>query len=34
MRLIDEQTVAFRVSGNSVYIAHIPGGCSNLGRPP
>jgi hypothetical protein len=34
MRVIDEQTVAFRVSGNSVYIAHFPGGCSNLGRPP
>ncbi len=34
MIVIDEQTVAFRVSGNNVYIAHFPGGCNNLGRPP
>jgi Family of unknown function (DUF6491) len=34
MIVIDEQTVAFRQGGNRVYIAHMPGGCSNLGRPP
>lgn len=31
--VIDEQTVAFRVAGGSqVYIAHMPGGCPNLGQ--
>jgi hypothetical protein len=34
MIVIDEQTVAFRQGANNVYIAHMPGGCSNLGRPP
>ena len=34
MVVIDEQTVAFRQGGNRVYIAHMPGGCSNLGRAP
>lgn len=34
MIVIDEQTVAFRQGGSHVYIAHMPGGCSNLGRPP
>jgi hypothetical protein len=34
MIVIDEQTIAFRQGGNHVYIAHMPGGCSNLGRPP
>jgi hypothetical protein len=34
MIVIDEQTVAFRQGSNRVYIAHMPGGCSNLGRPP
>jgi hypothetical protein len=31
--VIDEQTVAFRVAGGSeVYIVHMLGGCTNLGR--
>lgn len=34
MIVIDEQTVAFRQGGNRVYVAHMPGGCNNLGRPP
>jgi hypothetical protein len=34
MIVIDEQTVAFRQGANRVYIAHMPGGCSNLGRAP
>ena len=34
MVVIDEQTVAFKQGGSRVYIAHMPGGCSNLGRAP
>jgi hypothetical protein len=34
MRVIDEETIAFRLGSNRVYIAHMPGGCSNLGRAP
>jgi hypothetical protein len=32
--VIDEETVAFRFSGNRLYVAHMPGGCSNLATPP
>ena len=32
MRVIDEETIAFRLGSNRVYVAHMPGGCSNLGR--
>jgi hypothetical protein len=34
MRVIDEETIAFRLGSNRVYVVHMPGGCSNLGRPP
>lgn len=32
MRVIDDNTVVFRRSGNQVYVAHLEGGCPNLGR--
>jgi hypothetical protein len=32
--VIDDQTVAFRFGSNRVYVAHMPGGCSNLATPP
>ena len=32
--VIDEQTVAFRFGSNRLYVAHLPGGCSNLATPP
>ncbi len=32
MIVIDEQTVVFRQGSNRLYVAHMPGGCSNLGR--
>ena len=32
--VIDDETVAFRFSGNRLYVAHMPGGCSNLATPP
>lgn len=32
--VIDDATVAFRFSGNRLYVAHLPGGCSNLATPP
>jgi hypothetical protein len=32
--VIDEETVGFRFSGNRLYVAHLPGGCSNLATPP
>lgn len=31
MRIIDEETIAFRDGGRQTYVAHMPGGCSNLG---
>jgi hypothetical protein len=34
MIVIDEKTVVFRQGGNRLYVAHMPGGCSNLGRAP
>jgi hypothetical protein len=34
MTVIDEDTVVFRQSSSRVYVAHLQGGCSNLGRPP
>jgi hypothetical protein len=33
MTVIDEDTVIFRQSSNHVYVGHMAGGCSNLGRP-
>ena len=33
MRVIDENTVVFRASGNRVYVAHLNGGCNGLGSP-
>jgi hypothetical protein len=34
MTVIDESTIAFRVGGGSrVYVAHMQGGCTNLGGP-
>lgn len=33
MIVIDANTIAFRQSGSSVYLAHMKGGCSQLGRP-
>jgi hypothetical protein len=32
--VIDDQTVAFRFGSNRLYVAHLPGGCSNLATPP
>jgi hypothetical protein len=32
--VIDEETIAFRFGGNRLYVAHMPGGCSNLVIPP
>ena len=32
--VIDEATVAFRFGSNRLYVAHLPGGCSNLATPP
>jgi hypothetical protein len=32
--VIDEETVAFRFGSNRLYVAHLPGGCSNLVTPP
>jgi hypothetical protein len=32
--VIDEETVAFRFGSNRLYVAHLPGGCSNLATPP
>jgi hypothetical protein len=34
MIVIDESTVVFKQGGNRLYVAHMPGGCSNLGRAP
>ena len=31
MRVIDEDTVAFRDGGRRTFVAHMNGGCSNLG---
>ena len=31
MRVIDDDTIAFRDSGRRTYVAHLNGGCSNLG---
>ena len=31
MRVIDDDTIAFRDGANRTYIAHMQGGCSNLG---
>src|ERR1043165_1603694 len=31
MRVIDDSTIAFRDGGNRVYVAHMQGGCNNLG---
>lgn len=33
MRVIDENTIAFRQGSNRVYVAHMRGPCSNLDRP-
>jgi hypothetical protein len=33
MRVIDEETVAFRDGARRTVVAHLNGGCSNLGRP-
>jgi hypothetical protein len=32
MRVIDEDTVVFRQSGNRVYVGHMAGGCNMLGH--
>jgi hypothetical protein len=32
MRVIDEDTVIFRQSGNRVYVGHMAGGCNMLGQ--
>ena len=32
MRVIDDNTVVFRQGGNRAYVAHLEGGCPNLGR--
>jgi hypothetical protein len=32
MRVIDDNTVVFRQGANRVYVAHLKGGCPNLGR--
>jgi hypothetical protein len=32
--VVDEATVAFRFGSNRLYVAHLPGGCSNLATPP
>ena len=32
MRVIDDSTVVFRQSASRVYVAHLQGGCPNLGR--
>ena len=32
MRVIDDNTVVFRQGGNRSYVAHLEGGCPNLGR--
>jgi hypothetical protein len=32
MRTIDEQTILFRDGSNRVYVNHMQGGCSGLGR--
>src|SRR5260221_6165529 len=32
MRVIDEDTIAFRDGSRRTYIAHLNGGCSNLGN--
>ena len=31
MRVIDDNTIAFRDGSSRVYVAHMQGGCSNLG---
>jgi len=31
MRVIDDETIAFRDGSKRTYVAHMPGGCSNLG---
>jgi len=31
MRVIDDDTIAFRDGSHRVYVAHMQGGCSNLG---
>jgi hypothetical protein len=31
MRVIDDDTIAFRDGGRRTYVAHLNGGCSNLG---
>jgi hypothetical protein len=31
MRVIDDSTIAFRDGSNRVYVAHMQGGCNNLG---
>jgi len=33
MTVIDENTVIFRQSSSHIYVGHMQGGCSNLGRP-
>jgi hypothetical protein len=33
MTVIDEDTVIFRQSSAHLYVGHMQGGCSNLGRP-
>jgi hypothetical protein len=33
MTVIDEDTVIFRQSSSHVFVGHMEGGCSNLGRP-
>lgn len=33
MRVIDDNTIAFRDGSSRVYVAHMQGGCTNLGRP-
>jgi hypothetical protein len=34
MAVIDEDTVAFRVNSGRTYVAHMQGGCPNLGVGP
>jgi len=34
MTVIDEDTVVFRQSSSRLYVAHMQGGCSNLGQAP
>ena len=33
MRVIDEDTIAFRDGGRRTFVTHMNGGCSNLGNP-